>query len=77
MLFDVNAKCYGDQVKFQLEIEDKPNETDELAIYRNARQKAKEQARVIFDYKSTGEDPTVALQASKDQAVGTTKKGSK
>jgi hypothetical protein len=68
MLFDVSAKQYGDQVKFPIEIQD-PMEPDNTELFKQARLEAKRQARLIFDYQGTGDDPTVSVKQAKDQVV--------
>lgn len=69
MLFDVVAKQYGDSVTFELEVDEKPEESDEIAVYKSARQKAKEHARTIFDYRGTGAEPTISVKKQKEQVV--------
>jgi hypothetical protein len=69
MLFKGVAKQYKDTVKFTLEIDEKPGETNESAVYKDARIKAKEYARDIFGYKGVGEDPSVSIEEAKEQVV--------
>ena len=69
MLFDVTGKRNGDSIHFQIEVEDNPNDKDEMGIYRKAHIKAKENARAVFDFKGEGDDPTVSVKPSKEQGV--------
>jgi hypothetical protein len=62
MLFDVSAKQYGDQVKFQIELQDEPDITE---LFKKVRLQAKQKARAIFEYQGTGDDPTVSVKAAK------------
>lgn len=70
MLFDVVAKQYGNTVQFPLEIEPMAEETDEMAVYKSARQKAQQNARTIFEFKGVGQEPTITVKQAKEQVIG-------
>lgn len=70
MLFDVVARQSGNTVQFPLEIEEQSGETDEMAVYKSARQKAQQCARTIFEFKGVGQDPIITVKQAKEQAVG-------